>query len=214
MRGLTVIIAGLTGGIATGKSTVSAFFQTAGAHIVDADRIARQVVQPGMPAHKAIVETFGATVLHDDGSIDRERLGDIIFHHRQQKERLDAIVHPRVFDQFAKEIDRIAAHTPDAVVILDVPLLLEAGMDRHLDEIIVVYVTEAIQLQRLMARDGISETAALARIRSQMPIDEKRKRATLLIDNRGSRDACRRQTLAIYDQLKKTSSPHTHRRNV
>jgi dephospho-CoA kinase len=197
-----VIVAGLTGGIASGKSTVSTFFRDAGAHIVDADQIARQVVRQGMPAHKAIVEAFGSGILLADGEIDRQRLGDIIFHQPAEKKRLDAIVHPRVFEQSANEIACIAARFPAAIVIMDVPLLIESGMHRNLDTVIVVYVPKAVQLQRLMQRDGIDETDARARIRSQMSIEEKRNHATIVIDNSKSRNETRRQTLAAFRQLR------------
>ncbi len=196
-----MIIAGLTGGIACGKSTVSSFFRDTGAHIVDADQIARQVVQPGMPAHKDIVETFGDDILSADSQIDRQRLGDIIFHASGEKKRLDAIVHPRVFEQSANEIAAIADRTPDAIVIMDVPLLIESGMHRDLETVIVVYIPERLQLYRLMKRDGFDEAAALARIRSQMPIEEKRKHATIVIDNSRSRKNTRQQTLTAYRQL-------------
>jgi dephospho-CoA kinase len=197
-----VIVAGLTGGIATGKSTVSAFLSDAGARIIDADKIAREVVVPGTPAYDEILAFFGKGILMPDGDIDRERLGDIIFNDGDKKKRLDAIVHPRVFERSAERIAEIATQEPDAVVILDIPLLLEADMDRDLAEVIVVYVPEALQLRRLMDRDDIDQKAAMARIRSQMPIEEKRKRATCVIDNSGSRAECRRQALKALDRLR------------
>lgn len=197
-----MIVAGLTGGIATGKSTVSNFLSEAGARIIDADKIAREVVAQGTPAYDEIRAYFGDTILMSNGDIDRERLGDIIFNDSDKKKRLDAIVHPRVFERSAALIAEIAAKEPDAVVILDIPLLLEADMDRDLAAVIVVYVPEALQLQRLMARDGIDEKAAMARIRSQMSIEEKRKRATCVIDNSGSRAACRQQAIEILDLLR------------
>ena len=200
-----MIIAGLTGGIASGKSTVSGFLAEAGARIIDADRIAREVVRKGTPAHDEIVATFGTEILRPDGEIDRERLGDIIFNDPEEKKRLDAIVHPRVFERSAAMIAAIAQQAPDAVVILDIPLLFETAMERDLAEVIVVYVPEAVQRERLMQRDGIAEKAAMARIRSQMPIEEKRRRATLVIDNSGSRAASRDQTLAAYHRLQQRS---------
>ena len=197
-----MIVAGLTGGIATGKSTVSNFLSDAGARIIDADKIAREVVEQETPAYDEIRASFGEEILMPNGDIDRERLGDIIFNDSDKKKRLDAIVHPRVFERSAVLIAEIAAREPDAVVFLDIPLLLEADMDRDLAEVIVVYVPEALQLQRLMARDGIDEKAAMARIRSQMPIEEKRKRATYVIDNSVSRAACRQQAIEILDLLR------------
>ncbi len=200
-----MIIAGLTGGIASGKSTVSRFFSDAGAQVVDADKIAREVVKPGTPGYDAIIAFFGRTILLPDGDIDRKRLGEIIFNDPDKKARLNAIVHPLVFERAAEMIDQITAETPDAVVIMDVPLLMEADMGRDLEEVIVVYAPETIQLERLINRDGIDEQAAMARIRSQMPIEEKRKRATLVIDNGGSLADSRRQALAVFNRLKQRS---------
>ena len=197
-----MIVVGLTGGIASGKSTVAGFLRQAGARIVDADRIARAVVAPGGPAYAEIVALFGPTILLPDGQIDRKRLGGIIFNDPAQQAALNAIVHPRVFERFGVVIERMAAHSPDAVVVLDVPLLFETGMQRDLAEVIVVYVPEALQLQRLMARDDLSAQDAMARIRSQLPIEEKRRRATIVIDNSGSRSATRQVAGALFERLK------------
>jgi dephospho-CoA kinase len=135
-----VIIAGLTGGIASGKSTVSGFLAEAGARIIDADTIAREVVEPGTPAHDELIAFFGRGILLADGKIDRQRLGDIIFNDSAKKAHLNGIIHPRVYRRIEEMIAEIASQTPDAVVILDIPLLLEAGMKRNLAEVIVVYV--------------------------------------------------------------------------
>ena len=204
-----MIIAGLTGGIASGKSTVSGFLSDAGAQVIDADQIARKVVKPGNPGYDAILALFGRTILMPGGDIDRKRLGEIIFNDPDKKARLDAIVHPLVFERSAERIAQIAAQTPDAVVIMDIPLLFEAGMESDLAEVIVVYVPEKLQLERLMNRDGIDEQAAMARIRSQMPIEKKRRRATVVIDNSGTTFDSRRQALAVFRRLKQRSKPGT-----
>ena len=200
-----MIIAGLTGGIASGKSTVSRFFSEAGALIIDADKISREVVSQGTTGYDEILSFFGRTILLPDGEIDRKRLGEIIFNDPEKKAHLDAIVHPRVFERSAEMIAQIATHTPDAVVILDIPLLLEAGMGSDLAEVIVVYVPEITQLERLMKRDGIDKQSAMARIRSQIPIEEKRKRATVVIDNSHTLSDCRRQALEVFNRLKQRS---------
>ena len=197
-----MIIAGLTGGIASGKSTVSRILSDAGAHVIDADQIAKEEVEKGTPAYCDIVSFFGRGILQADGAIDRKRLADIIFNDPEKKARLNAIVHPHVYRRTQQKIADISRRTSDAVVILDIPLLLEADMDRNLDELIVVYVPESIQLERLMQRDAIDAAAAMARIRSQMPIDEKRRRATIVIDNSGGLDDCRRQALEVFERLK------------
>lgn len=204
-----MIIAGLTGGIASGKSTVSRILGDAGARIIDADKIAREMVKQGTPAYDEILSFFGMTILQPDGEIDRQRLGDLIFNDPEKKARLDAIVHPRVFERSTEMIAQIASQAPDAVVIMDIPLLLEAGMQRDLAEVIVVYVPETLQLERLMKRDGIAEKAAMVRIRSQMPIEEKRKRATVVIDNSGNLADSRKQALLVFKRLKQRSKNRT-----
>lgn len=196
-----MITAGLTGGIATGKSTVAQIFKRTGARVIDADRIARDVVKAGRTAWQEIVDHFGKRVLLPGGEIDRKALGNIIFNHADQKTVLNRIVHPRVFEAVGAEIDHIAETAPGCVVIVDIPLLFETDRHRDLAEIIVVYVPESVQLRRLMARDGLSRRNALARIRSQMPIEEKKKHASLIIDNSGDQEATRRQTLEIYRHL-------------
>ncbi len=196
-----MVVAGLTGGIATGKSTVSAIFKTCGAVIVDADVIAREVVQKGRKAWSEIIDTFGSRILLPDGSINRPALGDIIFHDPVRQQILNHIVHPEVMDETNRRLVEINHDSPDAVVILDVPLLFESGMDKGLSEIIVVYVPEPLQLQRLMHRNALSEDQALARIRSQIPVEEKKRRATRIIDNSGSLDITREATQAIYHLL-------------
>lgn len=197
-----MIVAGLTGGIASGKSTVSAFLSEAGAAIVDADKIARDAVTRGRPAWKAVVEHFGKAMLRPDGEIDRKRLGDIIFNDPEQKERLNQIVHPEVILETARQLGRIRGQSPEAVAVLDVPLLIEARMHEELDEIIVVYIPQTLQVQRLMKRDNIDRVDALARIRSQMSIEEKKGYATLLVDNSGPLSATRKRSMEIYCHLK------------
>ncbi len=196
-----MVVAGLTGGIATGKSTVSAIFKTCGAVIVDADVIARDVVQKGQKAWSGIVDTFGSRILLPDGSINRPALGDIIFHDPVRQQILNHIVHPEVMAETNRRLAEINHNSPDAVVILDVPLLFESGMDQGLSEIIVVYIPEPLQLQRLMHRNALSKDQALARIRSQMPVEEKKRRATQIIDNSGALDTTREATQAIYQLL-------------
>ena len=196
-----MVIAGLTGGIASGKSTVSAFLEAAGAIIVDADKIAREVVQKGQPAWREIVGVFGRSILLPDGEINRILLGDIIFNDPAQKQVLNRIVHPGVIAETATRLAEIGKNRPDAVVILDVPLLIESGMDTGLSDIIVIYVPESVQIQRLMTRDALTQAQALARIRSQMPIEEKKKRATIVIDNSGSLENTRIISLCVYQKL-------------
>lgn len=196
-----MVVAGLTGGIATGKSTVAAIFEKAGARLIDADRIAREAVRKGSAAHRDIVAHFGMDVLLGDGEIDRKRLAAIIFNNPAAQRALEHIVHPQVKREVDRRVALIRRQAPDALIILDIPLLFEAGMQRGLDAVIVVYAPEHLQLARLMARDGLTEPEALARIRAQMPIESKRALATRVIDNSGSREQTRQQALEIYRQL-------------
>jgi dephospho-CoA kinase len=197
-----VQVIGLTGGIATGKSTVSALLEKAGAVIIDADRIARQVVKKGLPAYREIIENFGESILLPDGEINRSALGDIIFNDPQKKKLLNRIVHPHVRKEQSRQLKNIKKKDPGAIVILDIPLLIETQTYRDLSEVIVVYAPEHIQMKRLMQRDDISKADALTRIRSQMPIEEKKDKATIVIDNSGTRENTRKQTLKLFQRLK------------
>ncbi|MEA3223557.1 MAG: dephospho-CoA kinase [Thermodesulfobacteriota bacterium] len=198
-----MVIAGLTGGIATGKSTVASILRKAGAVVIDADEIARDVVRKGLPAWKEIVEHFGKQVLCPEGEIDRKVLGDIIFNNAAEKEVLNNIVHPKVFEEMNKEMDEIKKHTPDAVVILDIPLLIESDLHKILPDVIVVYAPKDIQLERLIKRDHLSKKDAMARINSQMSIEEKRGVATIIIDNSSNIEKTRVKTLKVLNDLKR-----------
>ncbi len=195
-------VIGLTGGIATGKSTVSAILKKAGAEIIDADRIAREVVKKGLPAYREIVENFGETVLLSNGEINRSVLGDLIFNDPRKKQLLNRIVHPHVRRETNRQLKDMEKSSPDTIAVLDIPLLFETEMHKDLSEVIVVYAPEHIQVERLMKRDNISEADAVARVRSQMPIEEKKKRATIVIDNSGTMQDTRKRTLEIFKTLK------------
>jgi dephospho-CoA kinase len=196
-----MLVAGLTGSIATGKSTVSGILKELGAFIVDADRAAREVVFPGTKAFNEIVRIFGKKILQKSGEIDREHLGRIIFNDSAMRSILEEVVHPEVMHSMDEQIRSIKSGFPDAVVILDVPLLIETGMHKGVSEVIVVYCPEDMQITRLMIRDNISREDALAKVRAQISIVEKRRYATLLIDNSTSRDNTRIQAEDIYVRL-------------
>ncbi len=197
-----MVVAGLTGGIATGKSTVAEAFASFGAEVIDADKIAREVVQKEMPAWRLIREHFGHEVFLDDGQIDRESLGSIIFDDAQKKALLNRIVHPAVFEEIERRLRGLRPEECGKVVVCDVPLLIETGMYRDFEEVILVYVPHTFQVERLMSRDGISREAALKKVNSQMPIEEKRQYATIIIDNSGSRKETFEQALSAYRHLK------------
>lgn len=195
-------VIGLTGGIATGKSKVSAILKKAGAVIIDADRIAREAVKKGSPAYRKIVDNFGETILLPDGEINRSELGDIVFNDSRKMQLLNRIVHPCVTKETNRRLRAMERSNPEAIVVLDIPLLFEAQMHTDLSEIIVVYAPEHIQIERLMKRDKISEADAVVRVRVQMSIEEKKNRATFVIDNSGSlKDTCK-QTLEIFKSIK------------
>lgn len=197
-------IAGLTGGIASGKSTVTKMMTAAGARIVDADCIAHRVVRKEKPAWRDIVRHFGTAVLDADGEINRPALGALVFSDVHARQALEGIVHPRVHETMQREIRQLAIAHPGDLIILDVPLLIESGWQTDLPVVILVYVPEKIQLARLMHRDGLNAADAAERIRAQIPIDAKRKHADYIIDNTGGREATHRQVLDIYHRLQAT----------
>ncbi|CAM3789886.1 dephospho-CoA kinase [Marinicrinis lubricantis] len=184
---------GLTGGIACGKSTVSSMLVEKGAALVDADRIAREVVLPGEPALKQIVDRFGQAVLLEDGSLNRKQLGSIVFADDESRKDLEAILHPTIRARMKEQMAAYEREIPDRLVVVDVPLLYESKLQELFQAVLVVYVPEEVQLKRLMERDGILEKDAMNRIKSQMPIEEKKKKADLYIDNSGSMEQTKQQ---------------------
>ena len=199
-----MFIAGLTGGIATGKSLVANCLAEHGAIIIDADKIAHDVVRKGKPAWEEIVREFGETYLLSNGEIDRKALGKTVFSDADRRAILNHIVHPRVFEEISRAIAvAVENHdAPDPVVILDVPLLFVTKMDVHLPEVIVVFAPVEAQLARLMARDDLSKEDALARINAQLPIMEKKEKADYVIDNTGEIEATLEQVDILYNILK------------
>ncbi|MGM9932810.1 dephospho-CoA kinase [Pradoshia sp.] len=194
-------IIGLTGGIASGKSTVSNWLLSQGYPVVDADIAARKVVEPGMPALEKIRKAFGDDVLLPDGTLDRKRLGSIIFANEEKRQTLNAIVHPAVREWMRQETER-AFGEGASIVIMDIPLLFESKLTHMVEETILVYVTKETQLKRLMERDGYMEADALARIHAQMPIDEKKELADYIVDNNGPISETIEQMKQIMDTFK------------
>lgn len=194
-------VIGLTGGIASGKSSVAKLLSAEGAEVIDADLLARQAVQPGRAAYTAVVSAFGPKVVGADGQLDRQRLGALVFADEVRRKQLEGLIHPYVREETEKQRAEIARRRPEALIVLDVPLLFESEMDRGLAEIVVVYVPRDVQLERLMRRDGLSESDARARIAAQLDLEIKRRRATRVIDNGGSREETRRQVAALYQDL-------------
>lgn len=174
---------GLTGGIAAGKSTVSQMLVNRGAALIDADVVAREIMEPGHPVLQRVVERFGQEVLHNDGTLDRKKLGSIVFSDPTQREALEEITHPAIRSEMREAMSRLEAENPRRLVIADIPLLYESGLENLYEEIMVVYVPREIQLDRLMQRDGLSLSGAEARLSAQMDIEFKKQRADIVIDN-------------------------------
>lgn len=181
------LIIGLTGSIASGKSTVSAMLDRFHIPVIDADKLARKVVEPGEQAYNKIIHVFGDDILNDDQTLDRKKLGTIIFADEEKREQLNNIVHPAVRNEMLRERDAYI-HAGEKCVILDIPLLFESKLTDFVDKTVVVYVDEIIQLKRLMARDQFTEEEARQRIDSQIPLREKIKLADGIIDNNGTKD--------------------------
>jgi dephospho-CoA kinase len=198
-------VLGLTGGIGSGKSMVAQMFAWLGAVVIDADQLARQVVEPGQPALKEIAATFGPDVLLPDGRLDRPKLAGIIFADPVERAKLDAITHPRIRALMDEEIKR--RRSGPGVLIVDIPLLYENDRTNAVETVIVVWVDPQTQLRRIRDRDGLSADAARQRLAAQMPLDEKRARADHVIDNSGSREDTRRQVEAIYRLYAPAAAP-------
>jgi len=196
------LLVGLTGGIATGKSTVSTMFAHLGAKVVDADLLAREVVMPGQPAHTRIVYEFGPEVLQADGQLDRKRLGAIVFADALKRKRLEQITHPAIRVRQQRILSVYEEEAFDGIVIWDAAVLIESGGATAMDRLVVVTADAETELARLMARDGFSEEDARGRIASQMPLAEKVKLADYVIDNSGTRDATQRRVREVYRALR------------
>ncbi len=194
-------VVGLTGGIACGKSTVAAIFVELGVPVVDADQIAREVVAPGSEGLAEVVREFGADVLGPDGALDRKALGAIVFADEARRRRLESITHPRIAARSMERFGELAASADAAYGIYEAALLVENGSHRMFAALVVVAATPAAQLARLIARDGLDEGAARARIAAQLPIEQKRALADHVIDNDGDRASLAARTREVHDAL-------------
>ncbi len=190
------MILGLTGGIASGKSTVTAMLRARGITVIDADQIAREVVEPGMSAYEAIVAHFGQEILKPDGQIDRKQLAEIIFANQAERQVLNSIVHPEVRRVMRQQAEQ-AEEAGEDIVFMDIPLLFESKLQHMVDKTVVVYVPVEKQRQRLMERDELDDRQAEQRLQAQFPIQQKKELADYVIDNEGTRE----ETEAQVDQL-------------
>ena len=190
---------GLTGGIGSGKSTVDGLFRAKGAYIIDFDELAHLVEEPNGPAWKGIVENFGREILNADDTINREKLGDIVFRDREKLKKLNSIVHPAVFDEWKKKINDIRKE--DAIIISDIPLLIEVGMQDAVDITILVYISPEEQIKRIMKRNGYSSKESEYRLNSQMSIDDKIPYADFVINNEGSIKETKKAVDEVWENL-------------
>jgi dephospho-CoA kinase len=194
------LLVGLTGGLATGKSTVSDMLRALGCVVLDADVLAREVVEPGQPALATIAREFGADVLRPDGTLDRKRLGAIVFADTERRRRLEAITHPAIRDRYLARLAELDAQGFDGVVVWDAPVMIESGGYKNMDRLVVVVTDDATQRERALARDG--DRADLERkIVSQMPLSEKAALADYVIDNSGDRAATQARTREVHAAL-------------
>jgi dephospho-CoA kinase len=191
-------VLGITGGIASGKSTVVTLFKEQGFPVVDGDIVAREVVEPDTEGLQALKKVFGSEIIKENGALDRKRLGTIVFQDEEQRNLLNRTLDSFIRKEITKQTEEAKRVSP--LVIVDIPLLYEGKYEAMMDQVAVVYVTPEIQLQRLMMRNDFSEKEALERINSQLSLEEKRKRADVIIDNCSSKETTQRQVL---DWLKK-----------
>jgi len=194
---------GLTGSIGVGKSFVAAIFVELGCHVLDADQTAREVVMPGTPGLKALTEAFGEDILNADGTLDRKRLGALIFADQSQRHRLNHILHPFIIARQDEILREWETKDPNGIGIVDAALMIESGGYRRFDKLIVVHCRPQVQLERLMLRDKLSRDEAQRRIDSQMPQEEKQKFADYLIDTSDGFELTRSQTKHVYADLRR-----------
>jgi len=197
------LIVGLTGGIVGGKSTVASMFRDLGAKSIDADRLGHSVILPYKPAWKKIVKLFGEDILRNDLTIDREKLGKIVFADQALLKKLNEITHPEIIKLIKKEINlaRNKTHNQEKILIIDAALIYESKIDRLIDKIIVVYIDEDEQIKRLIKRNNLSKDEALQRVKSQIPMKEKIKMADYVIDNNDTLDKTKKQVETIWQSL-------------
>jgi len=205
-----MLIVGLTGGVASGKSVVSQVWKEEGAYLIDADRIAREVVQPRAPAWKALVKAFGKEILQEDGSIHRKKLATRVFSNSFERELLNRILHPRIKREIDRRIKGIGQKGPKAIVVIDAALLVETGYYRDVDKVVVVTSTKKQQIERLRRREQMAQEMARGIIDSQISGEERIKVADIIIRNEGSRKKTERKAKEVFEELKKADLRKKH----
>jgi dephospho-CoA kinase len=197
-----MLVVGLTGGIASGKSMVSGILRSLGACIIDADVIAHELIRPGLPAWQEIVGQFGQGILLEDCRINRPILGRIIFRDPAKRAVLNSILHPRIFEEVERQRKEIERKSPDAIVILDAALLIETGAHETVDVVILVQVSEDLQIKRLMERNRLTREEAIERIKAQASLEERKRYAGYIIDASKSPEDVKLQTTELFEKLK------------
>ena len=193
---------GLTGSIGSGKSAVSKMFRELGAHVVDADVLAHEALEPGMPEYQKTLNIFGKRILGSEGRIDRKALAGLVFADREKRRLLEGIIHPRVFAGFDRIAEELARTEPGSVVFFDAALLIETGAHQRMDKVVVVWCSPETQMKRLTENCGLTNEEAFARISSQMPLDVKKGYADYVVDNDGTLEETYPQVERIYRELK------------
>ena len=202
-----MLVVGLTGGVASGKTTVSRILQQEGAYLIDADLIARELVQPQTPTWSELIRVFGREILEKDESVNRKALADRVFSNPQKRGQLERILHPQISREIDRRIEEIRKKDPDAVVVVDAALLVETGAHRRMDKLIVVTATEAQQVERLGRRTGAAPQEARGILSAQMPLAEKLNVADFIIRNEGTLEETIRRAKEIFQELK-TNARH------
>ena len=195
------LLVGLTGGIGSGKSLAARFFKEEGAYIIDADKLSRDLVQPGKPALKEIVDIFGDFILELDGTLNREKLAEIIFQDVNKKKALEVILHPKIIEKEQEEYSIIRANDPSAIVIIDAALLIESGNFKCVDKVIVMQSSEKQQVKRILSRSFLTYNQVVARIKNQMSLVDKNKYADFILDNRLQPEDLMKNVVEVYKKL-------------
>ena len=197
-----MLLAGLTGGIASGKNSVASLLEGLGAKVIDADVLSRELVEKGRPALQEIVDAFGPAVIKADGSLDRKALGEIIFEDDEKRGLLNSILHPKILEEEKRRICLIKKEAPESIVIVNAALLIESGNYKSVDAVVVVSADEDIVLKRLELRDGLSPQKSRLRIQAQAPISEKIKYADFVVENNATMEELKEKVLKLYGELK------------
>lgn len=198
-----MLIVGLTGGIASGKSTIADMFKKEGAYIIDIDMISRDVVKPGKPAWQEVVHIFGKEVLNEDQTLNRKKVGDIVFSNVEKRKKLEEIIHPKITAEKLMKINGIAKKDNQAIVIIDIPLLIETDKQDTVEKVVLVYTSPQGQIERLVKRDGLSLEDAHKRLTSQIQMENKKKFAHYIINNEEPLEEIQKKVKEIFRELKK-----------